>query len=166
MKAANVILLTLFLFFAANINAQKLFFVFGHAEYASPVGNLRNANNAGLGVEVGGGIGMSKTFVTGTIGTTWLAANKRLGNTSQGGLKYTPYKLGVRHYLLLKNLFVKGEAGLATMKYIDTDNKTSKLTTSFGAGLKFTTFEALIDYNSVANYGSWVGIKFGLAIGL
>jgi len=162
----SIFLLLIVTMLSLFANAQKLFFVFGHAEYASPVGYLRDANNAGLGVEAGAGIGMAKTFLTGTVGTTWLASNKRAGNTSQGGLKYTPYKLGVRRYLLLKNLFVKGEAGLATMKYIDTDNKTSKLTTSFGAGLKFTTFEALIDYNSVANYGSWIGLKFGMAIGL
>jgi hypothetical protein len=52
------------------------------------------------------------------------------------------------------------------MKIIDTDNKTSKLTTSFGAGVKFTAIEAVVDYNTVGTYGSWIGLKFGFAIGL
>jgi hypothetical protein len=156
----------IFLVFSLNCAyGQHLAFLFGHGEYASPVGKLREANNSGAGVEAGVGVGIGKTFVVGTVGTTWFAVNKR-GTVSQGGLKYTPFKLGVRRYVLLKNLFVKADAGLATIKIIDTDNKSSHLTTSFGAGIKFTGFEALVDYNSVASYGSWVGLKFGFTLGL
>jgi hypothetical protein len=167
MKFCCTILLLLFAIISVDeVKAQKLVFVFAHAEYASPVGKLRNANNAGLGVEAGVGVGTGKTFLTGTVGTTWLATNKRAGSTTQGGLKYTPYKLGLRRYVFLKNVFVKADAGLATVKIIDTDIKSSNFTTSFGAGVKFTAFEAVVDYNSVGSYGSWFGLKVGLAIGL
>jgi hypothetical protein len=165
MKACKIFLLTFLACSINNIYSQRLVFLFGHAEYASAVGKLRDANNSGLGIEGGVGVGMSKTFVVGTIGTTWFAANKRSG-LSNGGIKYTPIKLGLRRYILLKNLFVKGDIGLATMKYIDTDNKSSNLTTSFGAGIKFTTFEAVVDYNSVTTYGSWIGLKVGIALGI
>lgn len=164
MKGALFIILAL-MFITVNASGQKLFFAFGHAEYASPVGQLREKNNGGLGLEAGLGIGLNKTFIVGTIGTTWFFVNRRL-NSSDGGVKYTPYKLGVRRYVLLKNLFVKADLGLAAMKIIDTDNKETKLTSSFGAGFKFTTMEVLVDYNSVASYGSWFGIKAGLNLGL
>ncbi|MCE3283564.1 MAG: hypothetical protein K0Q66_2301 [Chitinophagaceae bacterium] len=139
-------------------------FAFGHVEYASPVGKLRDANNKGIGLEAGIGAGLSRTFFTGTVGITWLVVNR--SGTTQGGLRYTPYKVGVRRYVLFKNLFLKGELGAATMKYIDTEQKSSHLTTSIGAGLKFTRFEALVDYNTVfGDYGSWFGLKLGVALG-
>jgi hypothetical protein len=165
MKLVKVLLVIAFISVMNHSNAQKLVFLFGHAGYASSVGKLRDANNSGLGLEGGVGVGLGKTFIVGTVGTTWLAVNKR-GTTSQGGLKYTPFTVGARRYVLLKNLFVKGDIGLATMKIIDTDNKSSHLTTSFGGGLKFSGFEALVDYNSVTSYGSWIGLKLGITLGL
>jgi hypothetical protein len=165
MKKTVLLLAIATFLFAYQSPAQKLFFLFGHAEYASPVGKLRESNNSGFGLEAGAGIGMKKTFITGTTGMTWLVVNRR-GTVSQGGLRYTPLKLGIRRYMLLKNLFIKGEAGFATMKVIDTDNKTTKLTSSFGAGVKLTRLEFLVDYNTVAGYGSWVGLKVGFAFGL
>lgn len=167
MKAAGVLLATVFVFAITGANAQKLVFVFGHAGYASSVGKLRDANISGAIVEAGAGVGMGKTFVTGTTGFTWFASNRRPGSTSKGGLRYTPVTLGLRRYLLLKNLFVKGDAGFASMKLIDTDIKSTQLTTSIGAGLKFTTFEAIVDYNTAyGGYGSWFGLKIGFALGL
>jgi hypothetical protein len=165
MKKTVLLLAIAIFFFAPASQAQRLFVVFGHAEYASPVGKLRESNNSGFGLEVGAGIGMKKTFITGTTGMTWLVVNRR-GTISQGGLRYTPVKLGIRRYILLKNLFIKGEAGLATMKIIDTDNKATKFTSSFGTGIKFTRFEAVVDYNTVGSYGSWFGLKVGFAFGL
>lgn len=153
-------MLVLFVSVLNHSDAQKLVFFFGHAGYASSVGKLREANNVGLGLEGGVGVGLGKIFIVGTTGTTWLRSNK------QPGVKYTPFTAGVRKYLLLKNLFVKGDIGLATMKVIDTDTRSSHLTTSFGAGLKLTGFEVLADYNSVASYGSWVGLKIGIALGI
>jgi hypothetical protein len=167
MKKTVLLLAIATCFLAPRSQAQKLFFVFGHAEYASSVGKLRPANNSGLGLEIGAGVGMNKTFFTATIGTTWFAVNRHPGSTNtNGGLKYTPYKIGIRRYVLLKNMFVKADAGMATMKYIDKEGKTTKLTTSFGAGVKLTRLEFLVDYNSVAGYGSWVGLKVGFAFGL
>jgi hypothetical protein len=165
MKTCKVFLVIVLAISIQNACGQHLVFAFGHAEYASSVGKLRESNNSGGGIEGGVGVGLNKTFIVGTVGTTWFAVNRR-GTISQGGLKYTPFKLGVRRYVLLKNLFVKADAGLATIKIIDTDNKSSHLTSSFGAGLKFTGFEALVDYNSVASYGSWIGLKVGFTFGL
>jgi hypothetical protein len=167
MRSLKLALLFSFMSCAGIVKAQRLFFVFGHAEYASAVGKLRDANNSGLGLEIGAGLGTNKTFFTATIGTTWFAVNRHEGSTNtNGGLKYTPYKIGIRRYVLLKNLFIKADVGMATMKYIDKEGKSTKLTTSIGAGVKLTRFELLADYNSVGSYGSWIGLKVGFAFGL
>jgi hypothetical protein len=165
MKACKIFLLVFLAFITVDATAQRLVFLFGHAGYASPTGDLKEANHWGLGVEAGAGVGLRKTFITGTVGFTWLAANKK--GTTLGGVRYTPVLLGVRKYILTRNLFVKADAGVAGMKLIDTDVKSTKFTTSFGAGLKFTTFEALVDYTTVyRGYGSWFGLKVGMALGL
>lgn len=144
--------------------SQRLVFVFGHAGYASPVGKLRNNNRAGASVELGAGLGLGNTFLTATTGYTWLFVNR--DGTTSGGLRYTPYTLGLRRTILLNKIFFKVDAGLATMKYVDTENRSSHLTTSVGAGIKLLRWELLADYNSVGNYGSWIGFKGGFNIGL
>src|SRR5688500_8635871 len=82
----------------SGVQAQKLFFVFAHGQYASPVQtSFRNDYNFGLGAEGGVGIGFgAKTFLTGTVGyTVFDARSKELGN-----ITYVPMKVGLRRYLL------------------------------------------------------------------
>jgi hypothetical protein len=168
MKAAKVILLVMLISFAGNINAQRLVFVFGHAEYATAVGDLKNINDKGVGAEAGLGLGLNKTFFIGTIGTTWLSSanNNPLAN-STGTLRYTPIKLGIRRYVFRKNVFLKADAGLAKMKYAKASGGSSNFTSSFGAGLKFTGFEVTGDFTTVSGgYGSWLSLKAGFTIGI
>jgi len=141
-----------------------MFFVFGHAGYASPTGELRNSNNGGLGLEAGAGIGLNKTFITATTGYTWLFVNKN--GTTGGGLRYAPLRVGARRTVLLNRFFIKGDIGVAGMKYVDTDIKSTQLTTSFGVGIKTAGYEVLADLNSVTRFGSWWGVKLGFNFGL
>ncbi|KAJ1497553.1 hypothetical protein HMI54_013529 [Coelomomyces lativittatus] len=160
----KILLLVFSMIILSESYAQRLFFVFGHAEYASAQGKLKDANDQGLGGEVGVGIGMSKTFFTGTIGSTWF---KAVNNNPLGSLRYSPVKVGIRRYIFRKNLFVKADAGLANMKYSKADEGNSKFTYGAGVGFKFTGFEVIGDYTGVSGgYGSWLSVKAGFTIGL
>ena len=163
MKLPKILLLIFSVIIFSKTNAQRLFFVFGHAEYASATGDLKNVNDNGLGVEAGVGIGMSKTFFIGTIGSTWIKATNA---NPLGSLRYTPVKVGIRRYIFRKNLFLKADAGLANMKYSKANDGDSKFTYTAGAGFKFTGFEVIGDYTHVGDYGSWLSVKAGFTIGL
>src|SRR3954468_15396422 len=81
-----------------SAQAQKLFFVFAHGQYAAPVqASFKNDYNFGLGAEAGAGIDLGKkTFLTGTVGyTVFNAPSKEISN-----LTYVPMKLGVRKFFL------------------------------------------------------------------
>ncbi len=165
--ARIVITLLPLIFFCAETKAQRLFLLFGHIEYASVTGDLKHTNDNGLGIEAGVAIGANKTFLTGTVGYTWLrsaAGNPSPGTT--GTLRYTPVKIGIRRYIFRKNLFLKADAGIANMKYEKASDGSSHLTAGLGAGLKFSGFEVVGDITTTGSHGSWMSIKAGFTIGL
>ncbi len=167
MKLPKILLLIFAITCLNEVKAQRLFFLFGHAEYASVTGDLKKFNDNGLGVEAGVGIGMNKTFFVGTIGSTWLrAVDDRPDLFTFSTLRYTPVKVGIRRYIFRKNLFLKADAGLANMKYSKASDGDSKFTYTAGAGFKFTGFEVIGDYTHVGDYGSWLSVKAGFTIGL
>lgn len=153
------------LLLAGTVKAQRLFFLFGHAEYASATGKLTDTHNKGLGIEAGLGIGANKTFFTGTLGYTWMQGQDNAAGDAIGNLRYAPVKFGVRRYVFRKNIFIKGDAGVANMKPEHSDG-TSQFTAVVGAGVKFTGFEAMLDYTTVSKWGSWISLKAGFTIGL
>lgn len=160
-------LLIIFALFSMTIpaSAQKLFFVFGHAEYASTVGKLSDTHSEGIGFEAGAGLGVKKTFFTATTGYTWLSqANGTL--LSSGRIRYMPIKFGIRRFVFLKNLFVKGNVGMASLKYKDVDKTNSQFTYDLGAGLKFSRLEIVGDFTHTEKLGSWIGLKAGFNFGL
>ncbi|HEX6915404.1 MAG TPA: hypothetical protein VF145_09190 [Chitinophagaceae bacterium] len=165
MKPAILLLAIVMLVSSSSVRAQRLFFAFGHAEYAAPLGDLRSGYANGLGVEAGIGLGFKSTFFTATTGYTWLMPQD--DNSPAGNLRYQPFKLGVRKYLLRRNIFVKADAGLAGMKSEHSRDGSTHFTAGLGAGLKLATFEVLGEYTTVSGgWGSWLSIKAGLAIGL
>lgn len=159
----------MFVFFIgmSQAKSQRLFFLFGHAEYATAVGDLKNSNDKGLGVEAGAGVGVGKTFFIGTIGYTWLRTVNNSINEANGSLRYNPYKVGIRRYIFRRNLFLKADAGLAHMKYANLSSGSSHFTAGGGVGVKFTGMEVIADYTTVTGgYGSWLSLKAGFTIGL
>lgn len=163
----GVLFLCLLFLGLAQAKAQRLFFAFAHGEYATALGDLKNANDKGLGVEAGVGIGMNKTFFIGTLGYTWLRTADNSATASYGSLRYNPVKVGIRRYVFRRNLFLKADAGLANMKYAKLSSGSSHFTAGAGAGVKFTGLEVLAEYTTVTGgFGSWVSLKAGFTIGL
>ncbi|MBO9199306.1 MULTISPECIES: hypothetical protein [Niastella] len=150
--------------------AQKLFFLFAHGQYASPVQTgFKNDYNFGLGGEAGAGIGFgTKTFLTGTLGyTVFDAKTKELGN-----IIYVPMKLGLRRYFLPANLlFIHVDAGVAHIKDKTNNASSSRFSGDVGAGVKLGPFEVGVAYDGFsrgesAGYASWWAFKAGWRFGL
>jgi len=152
-----------------SAQAQKLFFVFAHGQYASPLqASFRNDYNFGLGAEAGAGIGFgSKTFLTGTVGyTVFKAQLKDLGN-----ITYVPMKLGFRRYFLPANLlFIHADAGVGHIKDKTNNSSYARFSGDVGAGVKLGPLEVGVAYDGFAKeesgYASWIAFKAGWRFGL
>ncbi|OQP46926.1 hypothetical protein A4H97_05245 [Niastella yeongjuensis] len=152
-----------------SAQAQKLFFIFAHGQYASPMqASFKHDYDFGLGAEAGVGIGFgSKTFLTGTIGySVFKAQIKELGNVT-----FVPMKLGFRRYFLPANLlFIHADAGVAHIKDKTTNATSSRFSGDVGAGIKLGPFEVGVAYDGFAReeagYASWLAFKAGWRFGL
>jgi hypothetical protein len=152
-----------------SAQAQKLFFVFAHGQYAAPLQNsFKHDYNYGLGAEAGAGVSLgSKTFFTGTIGyTVFNSPSKEISN-----LIYVPMKLGFRKYFLPANLiFIHADAGVAHINDKTTDSKSTRFSGDVGAGVKLGPFEMGLAFDGFAKegsgYASWVAVKAGWRFGL
>jgi hypothetical protein len=146
--------------------AQKVFFLFAHGQYASPVRKSFNDNYGfGLGGEAGAGIGAGKTFFTGTVGYSIFDARS---GREVGNLTMIPIKFGVRHYMLpAKLIYIHADAGMANLK-VKGGESFSRFTADVGGGVKLGPFELGIAYDGFVDDGfnSWVGFKAGWRIGL
>jgi len=165
-----VIALLLVTAVTSNLQAQKLFFLFGHGLYAAPVDSYFKHNyNYGWGVEGGAGIGTGRTFLVGTIGYTSFS---NVSGNSIGTTSYVPLKGGIRHYLLVgKILFIHADAGVGIIKNNITNG--SRFSGDVGVGVKLGPVEVLADYDGysrssaeTSGYSSWIGIKAGFRFGL
>lgn len=148
--------------------AQKLFFIFAHGQYATPVQNsFKNDYNFGVGADAGVGIGPGKTKLVGTVGyMVFKASSKEMANTI-----YIPMKIGVRRYFLPANiLFINADAGVAHIKDKTTTSSYSRFTADVGAGAKLGPFDLGVAYEGFsragAGYASWIGFKAGWRFGL
>jgi len=168
---ASIFLLHLTAIFQIDqIQAQKLFFIFGHVLYATPADNNFEHNySSGLGVEGGAGLGSNRTFIVGTAGYTSFSS---WPSNQYGSLAYVPLKLGIRHYLLAgKFLFVNADAGIGIMQNALYGG--SRFSGDIGLGLKLGHFEVMANYDGFSRssgetpgYSSWIGIKGGMTLGL
>lgn len=163
-----IIMLTAGLLSMQKSYAQRLFFIFGHALYNSPVqSDLKNNYNYGLGAEAGAGIGANKTFLTATVG--YGIFNSKNGNAA-GNLTYVPAKLGIRQYIVGKLVFLNANAGLVNLKPNKGDSQ-SRFTADAGVGIKVAGIDLGINYDGYAGkdpsgWASWVSFKAGFNIGL
>lgn len=152
-----------------NAQAQKLFFVFAHGQYATPVqASFKNDYNFGLGAEAGIGIGPGKTKLVGTVGyTVFDAKSGKVGN-----ITYVPMKVGLRRYFLPGNiLFLHADAGIGHIKDKTTNSSYSRFTADVGAGAKLGPFEVGVAYDGFKRagadgYASWLAFKAGWRFGL
>ncbi|MDB5232068.1 MAG: hypothetical protein JWN76_2873 [Chitinophagaceae bacterium] len=157
--------------FAGNANSQRLFFLFAHGIYSVPANNdMSNNYKFGAGGEAGVGVGMKKTFITGTIGYSSFSSKTTPIYNTKNNLTYVPIRVGLRHYVFGKLVYLKGDAGLANVK-TQSGSGSSKFTSSLGAGVKFGGIELEGDYEGVKipntnTNGSWFGLKAGFYFGL
>jgi hypothetical protein len=170
---ARLIAVAVFLLITGMYNsaqAQKLFFVFAHGQYATPVQtSFKNDYNFGLGAEAGVGIGFgTKTFLTGTVGyTVFDAKSKELSN-----ITYVPMKVGLRRYFLPANLiFIHADAGVGHIKDKTDNSSYSRFTADVGAGVKLGPLEVGVAYDGFSRsgssgYASWLAFKAGWRLGL
>ena len=154
----------------SGTQAQKLFFVFAHGQYATPVQtSFKNDYNFGLGAEAGVGIGFgTKTFLTGTVGYTVFDAK----SDEVKNITYVPMKVGLRRYFLPANLiFIHADAGVGHIKDKTTNSSYSRFTADVGAGVKLGPFEVGVAYDGFSRdgssgYASWLAFKAGWRFGL
>lgn len=169
MRLALMLLLTGTLLFSTAGKAQRVVFGFANLMYNTPTGDFKSAGyNYGLGGEAGAGVSLlSKTFVTGSV------AFNTFNNTVDGvkNLKVTPIKFGLRQYLFARMLFVKADAGIATVS--GGGDTESKFTIGGGAGVKLAGMNLGIDYNTVKlgsgsgpNWAGWFAFKAGFSLGI
>lgn len=135
---------------------------FGNVTYANPVGDFKNVSNNGVGYELGAGLGLGKTMLMASSG------NIRYNLPNLGHLSVTPWKFGIRQYLLL-GLFLNGNVGVANLKYdYDAlpDQQKSHFLYEVGAGYKLGFFELGAAYTGFGNNANALLLKGGLAIKL
>ena len=169
LKMKISLLLSLFfcLAFCTRSSAQRLFFIYAHALFATPVDkNFKDGYNSGLGVEGGAAVGWGKTFIVGTIGYT--SFSDKDGNPA-GNTSFVPVKIGLRQFVFSKLIYVHGDLGVGKIKNdLTTD---SRFSGDIGAGVKLAGFEVQLDYDGFSRkdpsgYASWIALKAGFHIGL
>lgn len=156
-----------FFLLSANADAQISkpgITIGGHLIYAKPKGDFANAYKFGGGGEVFGGIGLGKTFIIATAGLSKFAAHS---DTHSGWLTYTPLKIGLKHYLFRKLLFVNADIGKAIVK--NKNFNESRFTRGIGVGAKLLGLEAGLYYDGWKNvnaggFANSVNFKLGWSI--
>lgn len=167
----KLLLVLVIVSFANRADSQRLFFLFAHGIYSVPANNdMTNNYRFGAGGEIGVGVGMKKTFVTGTVGYSAFSSKSSATYNIKNNLNYAPIRVGLRHYVFGKLVYLKGDLGLANVK-MQSGSGSSKFTSSLGAGVKFGGIELETDYEGVKipntnTTGSWFGLKAGFYIGL
>jgi hypothetical protein len=164
-----VITVCFLLFFQHNSSAQHLG-IYAHALYAAPIDKSSNAlYTGGAGGEAGLLVGRKSTRFGASIGYSRFFADD---NNVRGAKTYVPVKAGVRQYLplTLNFLFLQADAGLGFVSNANTDTKNSPFAFDFGAGVKFTAFEAMIAWDNFhetdpSGLSSWFTVKAGINLG-
>ena len=171
--AANLILIRV----SAQLPKLPKVLVFGNVTYASPSNaDFKNISNHGLGYELGAGIGLGKTILTGSVGQmsynipNGIYVNGTVISSQPDHLKVTPLKIGIRKYLIA-GLFLNGGLGVAIQKYDKYGVTGSNFLYEAGAGFKLGFFEVGAAYTGYKLAGTSVNansllVKAGLAVKL
>jgi hypothetical protein len=164
MKPLVAVLLTTGLSVSTHAQVKRPRLLIGaNIFYANPQGSFGNAYNFGLGGELSAGIGMGKTFVIGSYGSSiHFAANEN----GYGNLSVKPIKIGIKQYLLANKLFVTGDVGTAAVKDKTMNTASSQFTRGIGAGVRLLGLEGGLYYNGwksvhASGYSNNVQLKIG-----
>ncbi len=137
-----------------------------NAVYSKPSANFSNSYKAGIGGEIVGGIGLGKTFLVATAGSTRFISNKEATDFT-----YQPFKVGIRQYIFGKRLFINADLGTAKIRHSNKDEVESQPMQSFGAGARLLGFELGVAYegwnNSITGKNNnSILYKLGWSVGL
>lgn len=121
----------------------------GYVIYATPKGDFGKAFKFGGGGEVFGGIGLGKTFIVVTAG---LSKFRPQSSSHSGPVTYTPFKVGVRQFILGKTVFINADLGRATVKS-GTFNQ-MRFTRGIGIGAKLFGLQAALYHDGWKNKGA------------
>jgi hypothetical protein len=124
--------------------------VAANVSYFNPQGNFADKYKLGAGGEISGGIGVDKTFLVATLGTSTFFANNK---TDANKLIIKPVKIGIRHFFLAKRLFINGDLGMANAKDKTTGVSHNQFTRGVGAGVRLFGLEGGL------YYGGWKSIN-------
>ena len=138
----------------------------GNLMYTKPKGNFAESYKSGGGGEVFGGVGFGKTYVVATAGLSKFNTQSGLHT---GTLTYTPLKVGLKHFLFKKILFVNADIGKAIVK--NRIFKESRFTRGFGVGAKLLSLEAALYYDGWKNvnargFSNTLDFKVGWSLSL
>ncbi len=120
----------------------------GNLVYNMPKGNFANDYKNGVGAEVSAGLGYGKTYLVGTMGYMYLMDR---GTSNTSNTTYKPFKIGIRRYLIGKNLFINADVGKFSIISKDKNTKPSTYTHGFGAGIRLLGIEAALYRDSWKN---------------
>jgi hypothetical protein len=145
--------------------------IYVHALYATPLdGSSPKLYNGGVGAVGGVLVGGKTTRFSGSVGYSHFFADD--SKNPLGAETYVPVKVGIRQYipLTLHFLYVQGNAGVGFVSNANSNNTDSRFAFDFGAGVKFTAFEAALIWDnfhekSPDGISSWVTVQAGINLG-
>jgi hypothetical protein len=118
--------------------------VAANVSYINPQGSFGDKYKFGAGGEISGGIGVDKTFLVATLGTSTLFTDNK---AEANKLAIKPVKIGVRHFFLAKRLFINGDVGMASVKDKTTGISQNRFTRGVGAGVRLFGLEGGLYYD-------------------
>ena len=138
----------------------------GYVIYATPKGDFGKVFKFGGGGEVFGGVGLGKTFIIATAG---FSRFKPQSSSHSGPVTYTPFKVGVRQFILGKTVFINADLGRATVKS-EIFNEMC-FTRGIGIGAKLLGMQAALYYDGWKNkkasvFSNSMNIKVGWGLSL
>jgi hypothetical protein len=149
-SAASFALILLFTATAHGQIKRPHLLVGANVSYFNPQGNFANEYKFGVGGEISGGIGVDKTFLVATLGTSSFFSDNKI---TAGNLTVKPVKIGIRQFFLAKRIFINGDLGMASVKDKTTGVTQNKFTRGVGAGVRLFGLEGGL------YYGGWKSIK-------
>lgn len=129
--------------------------------YNSPRGDLANNYKGGVGGEVQGGLGWGKTYLVATLGYS-----RFISKAGSEDIIYKPKTIGLRQYIIGKNIFLNAYVGSANVREKSKDVSESHFTRGFGGGIRLAGLEVSLNYagwknTNNNNFSNSLQYKFG-----
>ena len=118
-------------------------FIGGNFLYNSPSGSFGDNYKSGPGVEINGGVGLGKIFIVASYGSS-----RFLSKPDVKDIIIKPLKIGVKQFVLAKNIFIAADAGSVKVRNKTTGIEKSEFIGDIGGGIRLAGLEAGIYYNS------------------